>query len=422
MNGLKWLGRLAFILVLIGLSFQGTVAQEEPVEITFWMTSQDGYPDWIAAFEEANPNVTVVAEYIGNYDEMAQKVQAAIAGGATPDVAQMGQRHGLPQVIDAGVVIPVEDYLSDEDIADIRPGLWSRFAYKDQTWVVPFASSTPGLWYNQAAFVEAGLDPATPPATWDELIEYGKALTVDRDGDGQMDQWGFATCEDVPWYVRPMVLQAGGALYDESGQPTINSEAAVDTLQFFQDAVHMHGISSPVGHQTGEDDFKAGNVAMLFCSTANRASFQEEVADSVELGVAHLPGREKQAVGLGGNGLVAFNTGSDAEQAAATGLVQFLTSAELTAEMGVTTGYVAVRESAMDDPRMQELFADDPLAQTIYDQLPLVADTSINPADAILWGGLLNAVEIVQTDATAEPQAVLDTLQAELESYLATYE
>jgi ABC-type glycerol-3-phosphate transport system substrate-binding protein len=392
-----------------------------PAEITFWTTAEEGYPEWEAAFEAANPGVVVASQYIGNYDEMAQRVQAAIAGGDVPNVAQMGQRHGLPQVIDAGALVPVADYLTEPDVADIRPGLWSRFTYKGEQWVVPFASSTPGMWFHADAFREAGLDPANPPQTWEDVAAAAEALTVDEDGDGQPERWGFSTCGDVPWYVRPMILQAGGQLYDETGAPQVNGEAGVAALSFFRDIVHERGAAAPVGHQTGEDDFKAGTVGILFCSTANRGDFAESIGDRFAYGLAWLPEREERAVGLGGAGLVVFQ-GDPAEQAAAEAFVRFLTDTRRTAEMGEQTGYVAIRESAMSEPEIQALLAEDAYARTIYDQLPFVADAGINPADAILWGGLLNAVETVQTDPEADPQQLLDDLQREMEDYLATYE
>ena len=43
---------------------------------------------------------------------------------------------------------------------------------------MPFQRSTQVLYWNKAAFKEAGLDPNKPPENWDELVEYGKKLTV----------------------------------------------------------------------------------------------------------------------------------------------------------------------------------------------------------------------------------------------------
>lgn len=349
-------------------------------------------------------------------------MQTPIVGNELPDVAQVGQRSGIPQMVDAGVVIPVEEYLSEADIADIHEGLWSRYTYRDGLWAIPFQSSTPGLWFNATMMEQAGLDPASPPQTWEDVVAAAKAMTKDTNGDGQIDQWGFGTCQDIPWYQRPMVLQAGGTLIDPEGNVSVNSPEAVEMLTWFKEAVHTHKISPPLAQQTARDDFSAGTYGMLFCSTASRLSFQEDIGDTFELGVAFLPENQQRAVGVGGNALIAVRTGDDAREAAAKTFVQWMTNTERSVGISLDSGYVPIRQSALEDPRIVELAETDPLVTTIYEQLQYVADSSISPADSLIWDGFLNAVETVQTDPNADPQAVLDTLQAEIDAYMDTYE
>lgn len=353
---------------------------------------------------------------------MAARMQTAIVGDDLPDVAQVGQRYGIPQMVDAGIVIPVDEYLGEEDVADIHSGLWSRYTYRGERWAIPFESSTPGLWFNATLMAEAGLDPENPPQTWDELVSAAQAMTVDTDGDGQIDQWGFGTCADAPWYQRPMVLQAGGTLVAEDGSVSVNSPEAVEMLTFFSNAVHTNKISPPLGQQTAREDFSAGNYGMLFCSTASRLSFQEDVGDSFELGVAFLPMNDERAVGVGGNSLIAVRSGDEEREEAAKVFVQWLTDTDQAVDISLNSGYVPIRQSAIEDARIVELIESDPLVATIYDQLQYVADSSISPADSLIWDGFLNSLEAVQTDSNADPQALLDTLQQDIDSYMDTYE
>lgn len=403
-------------------SLAGSVIAQEPVTIRFWTTDEDNYADRIARFQQENPGIRVEAEFIGNYDDMAAKMQTAIAGNDTPDVAQVGQRYGIPQMVDAGVVMPVSDIYNSEEIRDFREGLRNRFTYNGELVAVPFESSTPGLWMNETMMREAGLDPANPPQTWDEIVAAARAMTRDTDGDGTIDQWGFSTCGDAPWYMRAMVLQNGGSLYDPEGNPTVNTLEAVAMLQWFQDAVKTNSITPPLSQQGSEDAFVAGDYGLLFCSTARRVSYPEEIGDNFEVGVTYLPQQAQRAVGVGGNALIALKSGDDAREAAARTLVRWLTSVDQTVVTATTSGYVATRESAMTDQRMVDLLASDPFAQTIYDQLQYVRDASISPADSVLWDGLLAGLETVQTDDSASAQEVLDQLQIDLEDYLSTYQ
>ncbi len=418
----NWLVVIAILIATLPFAATSGAAAQDAVTLTFWTTNEDNFAPLVEQFQNEHPGITIEAQYVGNYDDMSARIQTAIVGNELPDVAQVGQRYGIPQMVDAGVVIPVDEYLSKEDVADIHDGLWSRYTYRDGRWAIPFQSSTPGLWFNATMMKAAGLDPATPPRTWDDVVAAGKAMTKDINGDGQIDQWGFGTCDDIPWYQRPMVLQAGGTLVAPEGTVAVNSPEAVEMLTWFKDAVHTHKISPPLAQQTARDDFSAGKYGMIFCSTASRLSFREDVGDTFELGVAFLPENKRRAVGVGGNALIAVRTGEDAREAAAKTFVQWLTDTERAVGISLDSGYVPIRESALADARIAELTRTDPLVATIYDQLQYVADSSISPADSLIWDGFLNGVETVQTDPNADPQALLDALQGEIDDYMSTYE
>ena len=421
-SGFAWLAVIAILITAVPFVGTSGARAQEPVTLKFWTTNEDNFAPMVEQFVAEHPGITIEAQYVGSYDDMSARIQIAIVGNELPDVAQVGQRYGIPQMVDSGVVIPVDEYLSEDDVADIHAGLWSRYTYREGRWAIPFQSSTPGLWFNATMMRQAGLDPANPPQTWEDVVTAGKAMTKDTNGDGQVDQWGFGTCDDIPWYQRAMVLQGGGTLVDAEGKVSVNSLESVEMLTWFKDAVHTHKISPALAQQTARDDFSAGNYGMLFCSTASRLSFQEDVGNTFELGVAFLPEHKRRAVGVGGNALIAVRTGDEARETAAKTFVQWMTDAERAVGISLDSGYVPIRQSALADPRIVELATTDPLVGTIYDQLQYVADSSISPADSLIWDGFLNGVETVQTDPNADPQAVLDTLQGEIDDYMSTYE
>ena len=57
------------------------------------------------------------------------------------------------------------------------PGIGAR------SYAVPDEFTTLALYYNKEMFLNAGLDPERPPASWSEFVEYAKKLTKDFDGD-----------------------------------------------------------------------------------------------------------------------------------------------------------------------------------------------------------------------------------------------
>ncbi|TVY01871.1 ABC transporter substrate-binding protein [Paenibacillus cremeus] len=392
-------------------------APEKDITLTFWSTTQDLYADMTKKFEAQNPHIKIKADFMGDYDAMEQKVLAAVVAGNLPNVVQLGQRYGIPQVADSGKLIPIEQFMTDQEKQDVYPALWDRFRYKDKLWTIPFNSSTPVLYYNKTMLDKAGLKA---PSSWDELVAAAKKLTQDTNGDGKSDVWGFSSATDTPWYFQALVWDRGGAFLDPSGKPTVNSKAVVDTLKGYQDLVNVEKAMAPNQHKTAGEDFTAGKLAMMFWSGSSLKSFQKQVGDKFEIGVAFLPSIQSRNVPIGGNSLGIFKSDKDTE-AAAWKFVQFLTNAENAAQTSMTSGYAPIRKTAADQPQFKDLLGKDPLFKTIMEQNQYLKANGISPADAVIWNGLVTAQEKVEGDPMADPKALLDKLQADVESYLKGY-
>jgi len=421
-GSLRTLVALAALLVVMVPLWSATQSAAAPkITLTFWTTTTSTVTDFsglLTAFERQHPDIAVNAQFQGGYDDMAQKVLAAIAGHSTPDVAQLGQRWGIPQMADGGALVPVSSFLTANDKADVLPALWDRYTYKGQAWVMPFNVSTPSLWYNQTAFRDAGLDPQSPPTTWEVLASDMHALTKPLPGGGT--RWGFGTAGDFPWYFLAMVWQAGGSVVAPDGTVNLTSPEAVGALQQWHDWVFVQHAMPPAAHNTSEDDFTAGRIAMLFSSVASRGDYQAKVGSSFVLGDAFMPGNKTHAVGIGGNALGVFRTTPEREHAAWE-LVEFLTNSQNTALYAERTGYVPVRKSALALPFLRTYLGQNPIAQVGIDQLKYLHGQPINPADAVIWNGLIQVLQTAETSATFDPKRALGDLQSQVDEYLKNY-
>lgn len=414
---------VALLVAVAPLLWAPRSVAEEKITLTFWTTTATtatDFTDLLERFARLHPEIAVAPQYMGGYDDMAQKVLAAIAGRHVPDLAQLGQRWGLPQIADSGTLVPIQDFLAPADRADVLPALWDRFTYKGKAWVMPFNVSTPSLWYNRTAFEATGLDPAKPPQTWAELARDAQALTRLAAGSPAGAQWGFETAADTPWYFLAMVWQAGGSVVGPDGRVNLTSPQAVRVLRFWHDLVYVQHAMPPAGHKTAEDDFTAGRTAMLFASVAARGDYQLKIGSRFALGNAFLPGDRVHSVGIGGNALGIFRTTPERERAAWT-LVQFLTDAENTAVYAMRTGYVPVRRSALARPDFTAFLNQNPIARVGIDQLRYLHGQPMNPADAVIWNGLVRVLEQAETSSTFDPQAALGDLQAQVDEYLVNY-
>ena len=55
------------------------------------------------------------------------------------------------------------------DVSQLEPNISGYYTFDDKLYSMPFNSSNPILYYNKDLFKDAGLDPESPPKTFEEL-------------------------------------------------------------------------------------------------------------------------------------------------------------------------------------------------------------------------------------------------------------
>ncbi len=351
-----------------------TEVPAEPVTLTFWHAygSSRGelMDELVAEFNETHPNITVEAEYGGNLWTMRDKLLTAIAGGAGPDISQIDQ-FWSSELADSGGLVKMEDLINaDPDVStdDLYDKVWETATYNDEIWSMPFSFSNIALYYNKALFREAGLDPESPPETWDEFAEMGQQLTVDKDGDGTPDQWGIefvlSANYGTVYYWLAFLWQNGGELFSEDfTESRFNEQPGVEALQFWVDLVHTYEALPLAPPEQG---FPNSLIAMKFASTASLASYRGYLGD--DLGMAFMPKEKQYASGVGGGNLAIFTTTPDVD--ASWEFVKWMTSEEINLRWSKASGYMPLRPGVVESEEYKAYLAEEPFAQIILDQMP----------------------------------------------------
>src|SRR5690349_748653 len=168
---------LVSMLALIVLSVSSYVSAQSPTQITFWhgMTGTNGQivTQLVSEFNASHPDVQVTEQNKGSsYNDVLNNTIAAAGQGQGPNIVQIFDL-GTPIAIDSGFFTPIQSLLSADQLAhvksDVMPSLISYFSVGGTLWSLPWNNSTPLFYYNKDMFTAAGLDPNTPPATWQEL-------------------------------------------------------------------------------------------------------------------------------------------------------------------------------------------------------------------------------------------------------------
>lgn len=251
--------KLLIVVLVIGLLSLGSsaVGQGEQVTLVFsdWHLTE---PHWevslIEAFEmfqEEHPNITIELDYV-SYGEKETKYATEIEAGVGPDVFHL-HAYSLRSFIERGYLLDITPFIEaeGEGFLDIwYPQTLDMMQYEDAYYAMPGDFMSVVLFYNMNLFEEAGLDPEVAPATWDDFLADAQALTRDRDGDGELDTWGFGTIGaiDPGFELRfsPILFSHGATYLNEDGTcAALNTPEALAAFEFFVNLVVEYGVVPP---------------------------------------------------------------------------------------------------------------------------------------------------------------------------------
>ena len=369
----------------------------------------------VADFEAENPDIKVNAIYSGNYDDTRVRALSALNSG---DPAQLAVMFSIDayDLIEQDLILPFDDLVSGSEGANwlnsFYPALMANGNIEGKTWGIPFQRSTIVAYYNKDMFRAAGLDPESPPTSWDELISMGKALTKDGAYGIMIPSTGYPY-----WMFQALAIQNGKEVMSNDGLTTyFDDPTVVETLEFWKSLSSEHGVmpEGTVEWGTLRQAFLEGQTAMMWHSTGNLTAVKKNA--SFDFGVAELPANVRKGSPTGGGNFYIFKDTSAEEQAAALKLIQFMTSAEQAAAWSIATGYMGVSPAAYETDALKSYTSSFPPALVARNQLEHAVAEFSTFETARVREGLNNAIQSALTgsksaaDALGEAQAAAERL------------
>jgi multiple sugar transport system substrate-binding protein len=363
------------VVGLLGVLLLGTAAMaaNEPVTIDFWHAMSSGHQpnlqklatDFMAEY----PYITVTLTYQGSYSALQGKINAAVAAGNLPTIAQVYENWVTPL---ESILYPIGPHMTMMEVGDIVDGLVPSNTYNGVLTTVPFNKSIMVLYYNADLI-------ATPPANWAEFFDLAKSSTADLNADGTIDRYGTAFRPAAnPEQLLVFLDQAGGSILSADWSAvTINNAAGMAAIQFLGSLIPYAFITA---------DYMSdhmGQVAM-FIDTSAGYNYNKTAATNAgyTLGVAMLPaGPATQSSMIQGTNLAVFNVPNQtqAQKDAAVLLARFLLRAENTVFWAMKSGYQPVTKSAYELQTWKDYVATNTYQQEMSAQMLLGFSQILQP-------------------------------------------
>jgi ABC-type glycerol-3-phosphate transport system substrate-binding protein len=269
----------------------------------------------VAAFQQAHPNITVEGKDAFpciNPDTF----QAKLAGGTQEDVFYVYYTD-VQKIIKARQAADISEHVGSVKLAaDVRSDVMGVFKDGDKTYGLPRNNYNMGLVYNRKLFTQAGLDPANPPKTWDEVRAAAKKIAAL--GPGYVGFGEYSAGNTGGWHFAAELYARGGSMTSEDGKTAaFNSpegKAVLETLQKMRWEDNSMDSKQLLQWEDLMRMMGGGKLGMMIGAPDVVQSVNNDFKGKFEdYGVAAVPESEGKSSLSGGDGYM-FNPKASAEK------------------------------------------------------------------------------------------------------------
>ncbi len=273
-----------------------------------------------AQFEKANPAIDVIGV---EYEWTGPTFAVQLAGGSLPDVftvpftdAKTLLENGqLTDVTAEATALGYAEKFNPIILDAVQDADGKIFGFPRQAYAM-------GLHYNRTLFEAAGLDPDSPPTTWDEVREAAKAI---NEATGKAGYAQMSMNNTGGWQLTAGTVAHGGrtqvANADGTYTSTINNPGTVADLEFLQKLRwedNSMGSNFLLDWGTINQEFAAGNIGMYTSgSDVYTALVRDFSLNPDDYGLTVIPTDGEDPGTLGGGDIAVVSPTVDAETKAA---------------------------------------------------------------------------------------------------------
>ncbi len=223
------------------------------LDVTFNYSSWEGEGEmrkWLLHFDnfftKFYPNVNVQGDWGIPWGDYWTKMPTQLAAGAVIDMMWMHDTRA-PSFANNGWLMPMDELLNAYTPPDWPDKFYKSqvesFQWEGKQYGIPYDFAPGGFYVNLDLLEEAGVDVPTEDWDMNDLLEAAIALTKDKDGDGEIDQWGvfLPTTWSAGFYW--IVKNFGGDFWDEAiTESKFNQPETIEAFQYVTDLLWKHQV------------------------------------------------------------------------------------------------------------------------------------------------------------------------------------
>jgi multiple sugar transport system substrate-binding protein len=410
---------MTLVLVLPVTAGGGKEAESKDdvaTEITFVIlggTQEDIMPQMIADFKEET-GITVNYES-WPYGEAYNKYVTQAMAGNLPDAGYVFA-YMMPEFIERGVLVPVEDYISSELKEDFFDPLREYASMDGVMWAMPAWYSTNLISYRKDLLDDLGL---SVPKTAEEVLEVSKALHNPPAMYGASFPGGQQATFAVRWMATQLWGRGGKFLSDDGKKAAFNSKAGVETLEYLKSLVpyYQAGYLAQGEHELARA-YHSGLVPWIQMSMGFALLQPMEKNPEWEIQIAPPPTPQKAALGIMDSYFLFKST--PARQAAAMKWLEYTQKPEYTEHTNIAVGFLPTRKSAKEYYMNTDFFRNHKQKDQIEIYLD-AANYSRFPPFSPIWAEIQEILlEAIQRTMTGDlsAQAALDRAEEKVNQAL----
>lgn len=421
-------GSLAMSVMAADTNEDGTVNNPEAVEVdenklVFWSLFSGGdgeFMDQVIAQYNEQTSSKEVQSIMLVWADYYTKLQTAVAAGKGPDVG-ISHASKLPELVDQGVVIPLNDYLDELGInltAEYAANSIESVTFDDEIYAIPLDTHAQILYYNIDILEEAGIefneDGTLDINSADEFRAMcDQVKEVLGDGQSVISCTNSGTAGDElyrAWWSTYFQMGGTPLVSEDGSEVTMDKDIAVAAAEYvkslFDDGYIIEGITD---HQ---QLFQAGNAAFCFSGTWAVGAFEQ--TENLNFGGQAWPQLFDNAECWADSHTLVLPVNPDRTEEETLAAVEFIYwASSVGGQIWAQSGQIPSNQNVLSSDEFQEL----PLRANYMADLELAVLPSKNPNFYAMKAGMIESLDLLFASGESAEDAI-DALYDELDSNL----